>query len=251
MKTKNSFLAMLITSIVLIVFVFGGCKKGGIETEMRTYNFTVSRSNSALANSSVSIQTKDQNYAATTGNDGKCKINIPNSVSLPSYTVVTIDHSSIKPYCLTVSGEFNANSSIPINCTNVPSIVRFREVAVHHLGNDLYDGSANSQLQLPTEGLERSFSYTLPATPGIMPRIQIYARGIQTGAKIFCNGIATGILNNSASNGDLSLYDSQLIGNASTIFHAGNNIITIKTGATGNSSDPWDDIEICGLLLYY
>jgi|GEM_PF-5176794 len=46
------------------------------------------------------------------------------------------------------------------------------------------------------------------------------------------------------------LYDFQLIGNANTIFHAGNNIITIKTGATG-ISDPWDDIEFCGLLLYY
>jgi hypothetical protein len=250
MQTKKMFyLGITLISTVLIAFVFGGCKK--TETEMRTYSFTVSRSNSALSNSIVSIPTKDQYYSATTDNDGKCKINIPNSVSLPLYTIVTIDHSSIKPYCLTVSGESNANSSTPINCTNVPTIVRFREVALHHLGNDLYGGPENSQLQLPTVGLEKSFTYTLPATPGIMPRIQIYAKGIQYPVNIFCNGIPTARLDNSASNGDLSLYDFQLSGNASTIFHAGNNIITIKTGATGLSSDPWDDIEFCGLLLYY
>jgi hypothetical protein len=247
MRMKNLFCRM----IILIAFVFGSCKKEEIKTETRTYNFTISSSSSTLSNASVSIQTKSQNYTATTDNDGKCLINIPNSVSLPTYTIVTIDHSSIKPNCLTVSGEANANYSIPINCANLPTIVRLKEISLHHLGNDQYSGSANSQLQLPTEGLEKTFSYNLPATPGVMPRIQIYARGVQHSAQILSNGTLVGSLNDSNSSGDLSLYDFQAKGTANTIYRAGTNYITIKTGATGNSSDPWDDIEFCGILIYY
>jgi hypothetical protein len=243
---KNIFILQF---LFMACVLFQNCKK--VEADMRSYSFTVSRNNSPLASSSVSIETRNQNYTVTTDNDGKCKIDIPNSINLPSYTIVTIDHSSIKPYCLSVSGASNANSNLPINCTDVPTIVRLRQVDLYHLGNDQYSGSANSQLQLPSEGLEKSFSYSLPATPGIMPRIQIYARGIQHSVKIFCNGVATGSLANSPLSGDLSLYDFQLSGNANTIFRGGNNIITIKTGATGLSNDPWDDIEFCGLLLYY
>lgn len=239
-----------IFSICAVALMIASCKKEETNPDTRTYSFTISRNSSALANSSVSIATQSQNYTATTDNSGKCKINIPNSISLPTYTIVTIDHSSIKPYCLSVSGAQNAESNIPINCTNVPSIVRFRGVALHHLGNDVYGGSANSQLQLASEGLEKSFSYTLPATPGVMPRIQIYARGIEYPAEIYFNNHLTATLSNSASNGDLSLYDFQLGGNASTIFHTGSNIITIKTGATG-LPDAWDDFEFCGVLLYY
>ena len=244
-KIKSIFVILLSLSFLT------SCKKTETETEMRSYGFTISRNNSVLANSSVSIATNGQNFSATTDNDGKCQINVPNSITLPQYTIVTIDHSSIKPYCLTVSGRINASSNLPINCTGIPSIVRLKEVTLHHLGNDIYSGASNSQFQLSTEGLERTFSYTLPATPGIMPRIQIYARGIENSANIFCNGIPTNSLGNSASNGDLSVYDFQLTGNANSIFHAGNNTITIKSGATGLSSDPWDDIEFCGMLLYY
>lgn len=250
MKAKNLFFfGETIILLVIISFALNGCKKS--TDNSRSYSFTISRNNSALASSSVSIQTINQNYAATTDNEGKCKIVIPNTVSLPSYTIVTIDHSSIKPYCLSVSGASNANSNLPINCTNIPSIVRLREVALHHLGDDSYSGSANSELQIPTEGLEKSFSYNLPATPGIMPRIQIYARGIENNANIFCNGIPTGILGNSYANGDLTLYDFQLGGTANTIFHAGTNIITIKTKINSSNSSDWDDIEFCGLLIYY
>lgn len=247
MRMKNLFCS----SIILIAFVFGSCTKEETQSATRTYNFTISRSGSTLSSASVSIQTKSQNYSASTDNDGKCLINIPNSVSLPKYTIVTIDHSSIKPYCLTVSGDANAKYSNPINCSNLPTIVRLKEISLHHLGNDKYSGAANSQLQLPTEGLEKTFSYNLPATPGVMPRIQIYARGIQHSAQILSNGTLVSTLNNSNSNGDLSLYDFQAIGTANTIYRAGTNYITIKTGATGNSSDPWDDIEFCGILIYY
>jgi len=238
---------------IICAITFSSCEKEELEpkTESRSYSFMVTRSNSTLSNAIVNIATHGKNFSATTDANGKCKINVPNNINLPTNTIVTVDHSSIKTYCLTVSGSQNAVPSLQVNCVNAPSIVRLRSVALNHLGNDNYSGSANSQFQLPSVGLEKSFSYNLPATPSIMPRLQVYARGIQHPVKIYSNGVLTGTLNNSSSNGDLSLYDFPLYGNASAIYHSGSNVLTIKTGATGNSNDPWDDIEFCGLMLYY
>lgn len=248
---KKSIKFYILISTASLLLTCSGCKKDDTENDKRSYSFSVSHGSSSVANATVSIQTRAAIYSKSTDNNGRCKIMIPNDIVLPQYTIVTVDHVSIRPHCLTVSGEANAYSSTPINCEDAPSIVRLKEVKLHHLGNDLYDGTANSQLQLPTEGYEKSFSYNLPATPGVMPRVQIYARGIQHTVKIYCNGILTGSLVDSNTNGDLSRYDFKMNGNASNIFHAGNNIITIKTGATGNSNDEWDDIEFCGLMIYY
>ncbi len=242
-------LAQTITLLLLVAIVNTSCNPEKIEAESRSYQFTVQRNNSPLASATLSVATQSQNFTTASDNSGKCQISIPNDISLPNYTIVTVDHSSIKPRCFTVSGAQDFATSLSVNCTEAPSIVRLRAVGLHHLGDDNFSGSANSQLQLPSQGIEKSFNYNLPATPGVMPRLHIYARGIQYPATISFNGIQTATLGNSASSGDLSLYDFQLTGNANSIFHAGNNVLTIKTG-NDNSSD-WDDIEICGILLYY
>ena len=253
MKTKSLFLlGLTITLTVLIALIFNGCKKSETEPEpeTRSYSFTVFRSGSALSNSSVSIATKDKYYSATTANDGKCQINIPNYVVLPTYVIVNIDHNSIKPYALSVSGSIDTKTSKTINCQNVPSNVQVRDASLHHLGNDIYGGSANSQLQLPTEALQKSYNFNLANIPTAMPYLHIYARGVEHPTEIILNGITTDYLGNSAANGDLSYWDFKLTANPNTVLKRGNNVLTIKTGEN-NGSDQWDDIEFCGLLLYY
>lgn len=249
LKSMNlSFLRITITITVLIAFVCNGCKK--IETEIRSYSFIVSRNNSALSNSSVSIPTNNQNYSATTDNDGKCQINIPNGVTLPKYVIVSVDHNSIKPYALSVSGSSYTKTSRSINCQNVPLNVKIKDAALHHLGNDNYSGSANSQLQLSAEGLQKTFNFYLSSIPSSMPYLQIFARGVEHPTEIILNGITTNYLGNSDPNGDLTHYDYRLNKDPNKVLKIGNNVLTIKTGAN-NGADPWDDIEICGLLLYY
>ncbi|MFH1118900.1 MAG: hypothetical protein V1775_03700 [Bacteroidota bacterium] len=253
MKTKSYYLSgFAITAITAITFLLSGCDEDqSVEPDdSRLYKFTVTRSSSVLANASVSIQTSYQYYHGVTDNQGKCQIKIPNEVTLPTYVIVTVDHNSIMPYALSVPGSDNSNSNKSVNCQNAPSTVLLKEVNLHHLGNDDYGGAPNSQHQLSSEGIEKSFSFYLSSIPGTMPRIQLFARGIEHPTEIKFNGITTDKLENSASNGDLSRYDGQLTANTHTVLHAGNNTITIKTGPN-NSSDPWDDIEFCGLLLYY
>lgn len=256
MKANHVNQAKWVLAILLFTIVMGGCTKDESDNpgdpqpaDSRAYNFSVALNSSALSSAVVAIRTTAQNYSASTDGQGKCRITIPNSVDLPAYVIVTVDHSSIKPNAFSVSGSSNANGNKTVNCTNAPSNVLLKEAMLHHLGDDYYTGDPNSQHQLRTEGLSKSFYFNLSGIPSTMPRLQIFARGIQNPTEIILNGIATDYLNNSSSNGDLSQYDTQLTANPQTVLRTGSNTLTIKTGLH-NSSD-WDDIEFCGLLLYY
>ncbi len=248
MKNIPFLLALVFANIML---VSSCCMDGDCETEpVRSYNFEVTRNGSTLTGASVTIQTNFDYYSATTDNNGKCSIKIPNEVSLPTYVIATVDHGSIRPKAFSVSGSADASGDKAVSCQSLPSEVLVKEVALHHLGNDQYDGSANSQHQLSTEGIERSFEFYLSSIPSTMPYIQVYARGIEHPTEIIINGITTDKLGDSYADGDLSYWDAQLTANPSTVFQVGYNTITIKAGAN-NASDPWDDIEFCGLMLYY
>lgn len=247
MKLQHPILSKLSAAIVLAaltVVLFSACEP----EQQRSYSFTVSKNGTALSGANVSIATSGQHYSVTSDNNGKCKITIPNIVDLPTFLIVNIDHSQIKPFALTVSGAIDAKSNKNIDCEAVPFDVKVRESGLHHLGNDQFGGSANSQLQNSAEGLERSFFFSLNSVPSSMPRLQIYARGVQEPTEIILNGITVDKLGNSDPDGDLSRWDFQLTANPNTVLKAGNNVLTIKTGANGSSD--WDDIEFCGLLLY-
>lgn len=245
---SKKFLLMLLIIIELSLL---GCENQSTAPEnVRSYNFIIQTTSSYIHGAVVSIKTRQQNYTTTTNNKGKCEISISNEVLLPEFLIVTVDHSSIKPHAISVPGEKNSNSNKTINCESAPSRVLVREARLHHLGDDSYTGSENSQLQIATEGVELSFSFYLSSIPNSMPYIRIFARGVQHPTEIKINGITTDRLNNSNVNGDLSFYKGQLTASPSTVFKKGTNIFSIKTFYRSSFYD-WDDIEFCGLLLYY
>ncbi len=265
MKNIQQILTLVFASFILLssCCLDGDCDPGPtvdppppppppVPEDVRSYNFTIKRNDLTISNASVLIETFDQLFSATTDNQGRCQIKIPNDVSLPTYVIVTVDHSSIRPRAFSVPGATYNISNLSVPCKETPSTVLVKETSLHHLGNDQYGGSANSQHQLPTEGIERSFSFYLSGIPGTMPYLQLYARGIEHPTEIKINGITTNKLGNSSSDGDLSKWDIQLNPDVipSNVFQAGYNTLTIKTGAN-DASDPWDDIEFCALLLYY
>lgn len=247
MNSKKYFVIAL---VLTTVFLFNCDQQPTTPENIRSYSFLIQTGSSLIQGAIVSIQTKQQNYSATTNNKGKCEISITNTVSLPDFLIATIDHSSIMPHAITVPGAKNSNSNRSINCESIPSRVLVREVELHHLGNDLYGGPENSQLQIPTEGIQLSYSFYLSSIPNSMPYIRIFARGVQCRTEVKINGITTDYMGDSAANGDLSLYKFQLTANPATVFKTGTNNLTIRTGAY-NEQDPWDDIEFCSLLLYY
>ncbi len=247
MKHINLFEIVLIMTTLSLF----SCERNPTTPEnIRSYSFVIQTSSSLIQGAIVSIQTSRQNYSGTTNNKGKCEISISNDVSLPEFVIVTVDHSSIKPHALSVPGAKNSNSNKSVTCESAPSQVLVREVTLHHIGDDHYAGPENSQLQIWSEGIEQSFNFYLSSIPGSMPYIRIFARGVQRRIEVKINGIATDYLGNSAANGDLSLYKFQLTANPATVFKRGTNLLSIKS-IYDSSCDDWDDIEFCGLLLYY
>lgn len=239
---KRSFSFILIS-----LFLIYGCD---IEPEdVRIYKFTLTLDNQNLSNTELMIQTEGKTYFDVSDENGECEIVIPNEVTLPEYLIVTFDHNNIKPRATAVSGLLDSKVDRAINCVRAPSKVFIRDARLHHLGNDEYGGLANSQHQLPTEGLEKTFNFHLSSIPSEMPYYQMYARGIEHPCELFVNGVRTNIMNNSSENGNLGVYNHQLNESPNSVLRVGNNTFTIKTGAN-NQSDLWDDIEFCGLLIY-
>lgn len=237
---------------LLLAAAFIGCDKKPTQPEnSRVYAVTLQTSSSSpVRGAAVSIQTAAANYGATTDDDGKAQIAIPNDVVLPAFVIVTADHSSIMPEGRSLPGAQDSNTSRIIICEPAPSRTLVREAALHHIGDDHYTGDPNSQLQISTEGVRQSFAFSLSGIPGSMPYIRFFARGIQRRTKIQINSITVNHLGDSSADGDLSRYSFQLTANPATVFRAGTNVLTLETGYD-SSIDDWDDIEFCGLLLYY
>lgn len=239
---------------LLSIALLTGCDKTVEPTppSVRTYTYSVlSGSGAAVQGAVVRIQTENGTFAGSTDGSGKCRLDIPNDVSLPTYVVTTIDHSQIIPEARTVPGGVNQSVSATIQCTGLPNRVYVRDANLHHLGNDRYDGSANSQLQIRSQGISQSYSFHLDQAPAQMPYLRIFARGIEHPTRIKINGTTTNTLGNSASSGDLSLYKFKLSGTPSSLLHAGTNTLIIETAPFDPNSDPYDDIEYCAVALYY
>lgn len=217
----------------------------------RTYDVKVLTPGSApLADATVLLQTARQNYVMSTNSDGMARISLSNSVPLPPWVVIVATHATIMPEARTCPGGPGATASPVISTLPMPSTLLVRDVYLHHLGNDEYGGSANSQLQLPTEGISRSYSFILAGNPQAMPRIRLFARGVEHPTGVYINGTRVNTLAASPSDGSIASYAFRLSGSPTSLLHTGTNTLTIKT-APYQPSDPWDDIEYCGLMLYY
>lgn len=247
-QNKNFLFGLML----LLVAALSSCDKKPTQPEnARVYAVTLKTfSSSPVRGAAVSIKTAASNYAATTDNDGKAQITIPNEIALPAFVILTADHSSIMPEGRSLPGAQNSNASRAITCEPAPSRILVREADLHHIGDDHYGGDPNSQLQISTEGVRRSFTFNLSGIPGSMPYIRFFARGIQYRTEIQINGIAVDYLGDSSADGDLSRYSFQLTANPATVFRTGANVLTVQT-VYDSSIDDWDDLEFCSLLLYY
>jgi hypothetical protein len=128
----------------------------------RSYSVTVrSPSSSPLSGASVLLQTPGQNYLVTTNGQGVATLTIPNSVTLPGWVVLVATHATIMPEALSCPGAPSTTSSPVISTLAIPRSLFVRDVYLHHLGNDFYDGAANSQLQLATEGVSHSYTFSI------------------------------------------------------------------------------------------
>jgi len=120
---------------------------------------------------------------------------------------------------------------------------------LHHLGDDSYEGSVNSQFQMSAEGSTYSKSFTVE--PGQLTfakaTLLITHRGAQVNNPIKINGTTITVLNNSFADGSIGIgsitFDKSLL-------KAGSNTITI-TSVTGQSPPDIDDFEFTNLIIKF
>lgn len=254
---KNTILnsKTVLMGTTLLAAGFLGCKNDiagpNVADPIRNYTFQVRTSSSnPIVGAAAVIRLSGAIFQGFTDQQGSVSIPVPDNVTLPEFVIVTIDHGSFMPAAVTVPGVRNCTVSRSVSCTPSPSQTLVKEVRLHHLGDNHYNGDPNSQLQLPSEGIRMTFQFSLSSIPTLMPYLRAYGRGIQNNTKIKINGTQVSTLDNSPTKGDLGFYNGLLNGKASSILRKGINTLELETGYDASLKD-YDDIEFCSLLLYY
>jgi len=261
MKLKQ----VLITIQIVTILILTGCSsnpEGPIIDEYepeiipekpddsRLYKFFVQDIDSIpIEDVLVTIETVDSNYVDSTNREGIAYIIIPNEKALPNKVTAILNHATIMSEPVLLPG--NRDTDFDIETTTRINIEgeALEEPSLHHLGDGIYSGSANSQLQIPSEGSEISFQFYLLEVSPHGPNIRLYAKGVQYPAKIFFNNFQVAALNPSPSNGDYLEYDFKSPFIVSSYLQLGLNTFTIRA-ADSPSTDLYDDFEFCCLIIY-
>lgn len=176
-----------------------------------------------LTDASVSMYANDINYTDTTDANGSFALIIPVE-DLPSTgsAVLTTTKEGYFPLVEEfsmplVAGTIYTVDSIAVVCPACVASVDSPLQELHHLGDNNYSGSANSQFQKSTDGDEVSIEFSVPANTESIT-LGFEAKGIQTSLG-YDNGVTivtvtsdpyfelTDVIEDSDSNGFYSSYE--------------------------------------------
>ena len=134
-----------------------------------------------------------------------------------------------------------------INPIKVNEVVLEIEPKVHHLGDDSYSGSVNSQFQKKTEGtsFNKSFNISLTQYSNYgKATLKFEAKGIQTGGKLVINSESYN-LSSSPSNGSYMTYNIEL---EKSNYKQGSNSLQVISKSSGSD---YDDFEFSNIVLEF
>ncbi len=206
-------------------------------------------SGNVVANAQVSldlINTESQNDAvlqSSTDEQGMFAIVAPNNL-LPDSFVLVATSDDYRPEVVI----YNNNDETAINAEIelTPESAEFTSIeanpSVHHLGDDSFTGSANSQFQRSAEGvtLLRNFNVTAAQASSTEIMLSWVAKGIQEANTVVINGQELAITPNTNTDGS---FDAQLISLAvEGILTEGANTIEINSAQQASNND-YDDFE--------
>jgi hypothetical protein len=155
--------------VLLLAILLASCGGGGNgesapvprDTVRLTCDVTDQASGKAVAGANVTYQAGATEFATKTDADGSCRLDLPaNEVAGVAYPAASVEKPGFEPQTILCSklqgGETCANSVqiIPL-ADNVSNPVGGG--VVMHLGDDLFEGAANSQFQKKTDGSQLVF----------------------------------------------------------------------------------------------
>lgn len=137
-----------------------------LENEVQFKDIVKSIHGRAIENAEVSIYAGNKRFHDKTDENGEYNILIPyDSISQKGVLAMNIVHSLYRPQTVSyelplISGEtYNANRQSLSACPNCLKILHENASELFHLGDDLYNGAANSQFQKASDGLELLFEF--------------------------------------------------------------------------------------------
>jgi len=134
-----------------------------------------------------------------------------------------------------------------INPIKANEVVLEIEPKVHHLGDDSYSGSVNSQFQKKTEGTSFSKSFDISSAQYNnygKATLKFKAKGIQSGGQLLVNSERYN-LSSSPSDGSYTTYTIEL---EKIDYKQGNNSLQVISKSSGSD---YDDFEFSNIVLEF
>ena len=115
---------------------------------------------------------------------------------------------------------------------------------LHHLGDDLYTGIANSQFQLPTSGTRYQTNFDLPVAPGQIEKaiLKVTVKGAESNNPVEINGKRVGYLRLNNNYGNSGEWQVEIPKN---VLRSGSNTLTISS----SFDKDYDDFEFSNIRV--
>lgn len=205
----------------------------------------------AVSGATIMLTGAGQTFSTSTNSAGSFSLTFPRE-DIPD----TVAYVVVRDGFIPVAQGFSLNSSGSSNIGSVsleelgPETVLIEVVPeLHHLGNNLFAGSVNSQFQQSSEGttFSRNFSVTSTQLTGTSATVTLLAKGLQESNQLSINGYSIGTLDSSPSDG--SFASVGFSGIPIGIFNAGVNTLTIRSDQ--NDFGDYDDFEFTNVVIQF
>ena len=136
----------------------------------------------------VSVYGNGQRYFDETDAKGEYSIVVPSeSLLATGFISLNISHSDYKPLNVTYKAPLLSNSTYDsksiaktiVKCNNCLRVKNANATELYHLGDDNFSGTANSQFQKNSDGIETFFSFVNTIGDDAKLKITFEAKGLQ------------------------------------------------------------------------
>ena len=205
----------------------------------------------AVSGATIMLTGAGQTFSTSTNSAGSFSLTFPRE-GIPDAVAYVVVRDGFIP----VAQGFYLNSSGSSNIGSVfleelgPETVLIEVVPeLHHLGDNDFGGSFNSQFQQSSEGttFSRNFSVTSTQLTGTSATVTLLAKGLQESNQLSINGYSIGTLDSSPSDG--SFASVGFSGIPIGIFNAGVNTLTIRSDQNGFGD--YDDFEFTNVVIQF
>lgn len=196
-----------------------------------------------LRNSKVYIIVGSKQYQAYSDFQGYFRLNLPLG-EMPNMVVLQVEAEGYIPENRVYYVNGLSQNNYAFQLAPVSNNYFVIDSRLHHLGDDLYTGIANSQFQLPTSGTRYQTNFELPVAPGQIEKaiLKITVKGAESNNPVEINGKKVGYLRLNNNYGNSGEWQVEIPKN---VLRSGSNSLTISS----YFDKDYDDFEFSNIRV--